>query len=300
MTLEEFLFSLDIEQLKIDLRIGDAGDSTEYDEDQILIMMSNQKKVGSVMNIALPSGTNPSVSSPIKRQKNAEYSFNKQEMEENLNAEEDEEQPNGKRSWIQRKAKTNHAFFSNNYSYDNVSYKDNTKRRKTGINEEVIIRTEGDTKICINNYALQQYNEEHKEEQEIEELKQFEKEMQAHSEIDGIWDNPREIIKDIDHRDYGYYENSVLSHHESIDDIINEKHKIDDFKGFNILQNYSQLDSNINLNSHMNDYIKGESLNFNESKTIKADEKLKIDTVDECNLFKIPNHSMSLIDNFDW
>lgn len=300
MTLEEFLFSLDIEQLKIDLRIGDAGDSTEYDEDQILIMMSNQKKVGSVMNIALPSCPNPSVSSPIKRQKNAEYSFNKQEMEENLNAEEDEEQPNGKRSWIQRKAKTNHAFFSNNYSYDNVSYKDNTKRRKTGINEEAIIRTEGDTKICINNYALQQYNEEHKEEQEIEELKQFEKEMQAHSEIDGIWDNPREIIKDIAHRDYGYYDNSVLSHHESIDDIINEKHKIDDFKGFNILQNYSQLDSNINLNSHMNDYIKGESLNFNESKTIKADEKLKIDTVDECNLFKIPNHSMSLIDNFDW
>ena len=224
MTLDEFLERLDIEQLKIDLRIGDGGDSTEYDEDQLLIMMNNHRKVGSVMNIALPTQVYSSMSSPIQKVKTIKYpSASIIDVDQDDIAWEEGENANSKRSCIQRKAKTNHAFFSNNYSSDHISYKENFKRRKTGQNEEVIIKSDWDTKICINNYALQQYNDDHKEEQEIEELRQFEEEIQANSDIDEISDNPREMIKDIHNREYSYYHNSVLSHHhESLDDIINE------------------------------------------------------------------------------
>lgn len=54
LTLEEFLEKLDIEQLKLDLKLDNAGDSTEYDEDAPLITIINLKNKGSVMNIALP------------------------------------------------------------------------------------------------------------------------------------------------------------------------------------------------------------------------------------------------------
>ena len=43
LTLEDFLERLDIEQLKIDLRLNDSGDSREYNEDQPLITIANQK-----------------------------------------------------------------------------------------------------------------------------------------------------------------------------------------------------------------------------------------------------------------
>ena len=301
MTLDEYLESLDLEELKIKLKIGEGGDLTEYDEDQLLIMTNSQRKIESVMNIALPSASYQQISSPNQKIKsNTQYQNNEIIDVDQEDIAWEKEIQNSKRSCIQRKAKTNHAFFSNNYSTDIKNSKENSKRRKIGYNEEIIIKSGSDTKICINNYALQRYHEDHRDAQEIEELQQFEKEMQDDSDIEEIWDNPRAMIKDISNREYGYYHNSVLDNHqESIDEIINEKHKIDDFKGFNIIPHLSQIDSNINLNSHMNDFLKAESLNFNESKTIKADEKIKIDTVDECNLFKIPNHSISLIDNFD-
>jgi len=54
LTLDEFLSRLDIQQLKIDLKLGDFGDSTEYDEDLPLLTIVNMKNNGSVMNIALP------------------------------------------------------------------------------------------------------------------------------------------------------------------------------------------------------------------------------------------------------
>lgn len=53
LTLDEFLERLDINQLKIDLRLGETGDSTEYDEDQPLITIANQKNKSSVLNIAM-------------------------------------------------------------------------------------------------------------------------------------------------------------------------------------------------------------------------------------------------------
>lgn len=52
--MDEFLSRLDIQQLKIDLKLGDFGDSTEYDEDLPLLAIVNMKNNGSVMNIALP------------------------------------------------------------------------------------------------------------------------------------------------------------------------------------------------------------------------------------------------------
>lgn len=43
LTLDEFLERLDIDQLKLDLRLKDSGNSTEYNEDLPLITIANQK-----------------------------------------------------------------------------------------------------------------------------------------------------------------------------------------------------------------------------------------------------------------
>lgn len=58
LNLDEFLSRLDIEQLKLDLKLGDWGNSTEYDEDVPLLTIVNMKNNGSVMNIALPENNN--------------------------------------------------------------------------------------------------------------------------------------------------------------------------------------------------------------------------------------------------
>jgi SHAQKYF class myb-like DNA-binding protein len=52
--LDEFLERLDITQLKLDLRLNETGDSTEYDEDQPMMTIINQKSKSSVLNIAMP------------------------------------------------------------------------------------------------------------------------------------------------------------------------------------------------------------------------------------------------------
>lgn len=53
LALDDFLTRLDIEQLKLDLRLNETGDSTEYDEDQPLLTIANQKAKSSVLNIAM-------------------------------------------------------------------------------------------------------------------------------------------------------------------------------------------------------------------------------------------------------
>lgn len=58
LTLDDFLDRLDINQLKIDLRLNETGDSTEYDENQPLITIANQRNKNSVLNIALSSNKN--------------------------------------------------------------------------------------------------------------------------------------------------------------------------------------------------------------------------------------------------
>ena len=295
LTLEEFLEGLDIELLKIQLRIDEAGDSTEYDEDLPLINIANQKYKGSVMNIALPGEAykvqpaDYKIRIPQIEEESHNYSSNQNEsniMKIAYNQEHDNYEV--KRSPIQRKAKTNHAFFSGNYTHEAIKADESVKRRRLmEDNEEVIVRSGYDTKIWISNYAVQQYEEEQKGEhqEEINELDQYMKEMQAHSELDEIYDNPRSCIKNTQDREFGYNETFVLNHHqESIDDIINGSNKKNDFKAFNVIPNDSHLGSMIYLNSLHNDW-KEESINFNESKQMKMDDKLRIETVEDGILF---------------
>lgn len=136
LTLDEFLERLDIEQLKVDLRLNDAGDSTEYNEDQPLITIANQKHKSSVMNIALPQENHSCfmlepkiIKSPCEiicdERMPEEYRITTVNEPIEISANgialsnmrlENEEKRNihtgSKRSLMQRRAKTNHAFFS--------------------------------------------------------------------------------------------------------------------------------------------------------------------------------------------
>lgn len=233
LTLEEFLERLDINQLKEDLKLGDAGDSTEYDEDQPLITIANQKNKGSVMNIALP-GEVFKVAEHEDHQAEDEAQEEPNLVNQNSYIENIEEEHIGnvhcgsKRSTMQRRAKTNHAFFSKKYS----GQKESVKRRKTDVDEEVILQAESDTKIRINHYAIENYEEKQEQIQEQEDEQQFEQVMKANSELDDIMDIPENIINNLHDSGYNYYEqSSVLSHHhESIEDIIDPISKGDGFK----------------------------------------------------------------------
>lgn len=296
LTLEEFLERLDIEQLKTDLRLGDLGDSTEYDEDQPLITIINQRNKGSVMNIALPGEVfkvpaqepQPEIPAQVSSQENVQMSDIQEEEIGNVLW-------GTKRSTKQRKAKTNHAFFSKKYS---ESVRESVKRRKTDVDEEVILQSDSDTKIRINHYAIENYQEEPEPAHNIEEgdVQQFERVMEANSELDDILDNPADLIKDFEDREYNYYQSSVLSHHhnESIEDIINQTPQQDGFKGFNMMPNESQLESQIQFISNNHDW-KVESMNFSESKLLKTVDRMKLDN-DEMNLGMEALPPVSLID----
>ena len=154
MTLEEFLEKLDVNQLKADLKLADTGDSTEYDEDQPLVTIANMKNKGSVMNIALPgekfkaSENKEQVKSCTEQTEEDVNLVNKIALNNMEVEDEDETLQNGnKRSSMQRKAKMNHAFFSKNYSPESLYGKVYTKRRKTGNDEEVIVKADCETKI---------------------------------------------------------------------------------------------------------------------------------------------------------
>jgi cell fate (sporulation/competence/biofilm development) regulator YmcA (YheA/YmcA/DUF963 family) len=138
----------------------------------------------------------------------------------------------------------------------------------------------------------------HPEGEDMDDLQQFEHEMRANSELDEIMDNPGEIMKGMQDRDFNYYEASELMHQpESIEDLIDAKPRIDGFKGFNMLPNESHLDSNMQFNSNLNDW-KVDSINFAESKPMKTISGLKVETQEEVSLLKDPIASGSLIDNF--
>ena len=135
LTLEEFLERLDIEQLKVDLKVNDAGNSTEYNEDQPLITISREKNKSSVMNIAMPLEQQKSVATPppssfkspeeimceepapimLKSDRIMEHEVNELALND-MNVDGEQQHRNfhvsSKRSHMQRKAKTNHAFFS--------------------------------------------------------------------------------------------------------------------------------------------------------------------------------------------
>ena len=149
LTLDEFLEGLNVDKLRVDLKINDSGDSTEYDEEQQINSIIKQKNSSSVMNIALPGETYRIPEIEEEANIPAEQpAVSSREVQKSMNLEEEESrefQVGGKRSSMQRKAKTNHAFFSKNYS--EAMGKSSFKRRKTDVDEEVIIPSSSETKI---------------------------------------------------------------------------------------------------------------------------------------------------------
>ena len=137
LTLEEFLERLDIEQLKLDLKVNDSGNSTEYNEDQPLITISREKNKSSIMNIAMPlelqqqKEVTPSSPGTFKSPEKIvcddppsqmltpdcimEGEVNDLALND-MNVDDEQQIRNfhisSKRSHMHRKAKTNHAFFS--------------------------------------------------------------------------------------------------------------------------------------------------------------------------------------------
>ena len=184
------------------------------------------------------------------------------------------EHSGSKRSSMKRKAKSNHAFFSKNYS--NTVVKQKFKRRKTDVGEDVILQSDSDTKIKINHSAIKDFDREHVQEMSLvhEEENYYPYQASVHS-----------------------LQSSVLSHqHESIEDIINMKPEDDVFKGFEMIQNESVLDSNAQFVSNHPDWNM-DSINLSESKPLKMMDRFKDSIQEEVNLFRDQNHSMSIIDN---
>jgi SHAQKYF class myb-like DNA-binding protein len=294
LTLEEFLEKLDIEQLKLDLKLDNAGDSTEYDEDAPLITIINLKNKGSVMNIALP-GEAFKVEQAQNQALNQDNSNVANEFAmSNMVAEEEEiwnTQCGTKRSSMQRKAKTNHTFLYKNYS---ESKNDSFKRKKTGVDDEELVKCENDTKIWINQYALENMEDdsESRPNHEITGVHDYEKDLRSDSDIDDILDNAGHDNPEEPSDHFNYYESDVNDEPaESIDELIGSKPK----KEFNLMPPDCHLIS-MHLLSQQHDW-KLESINYTISKQIKNHEGLKLETNEEVSLLKDPNH-MSLMDQF--
>jgi SHAQKYF class myb-like DNA-binding protein len=192
LTLSEFLTRLDIEQLKEDLRLGDAGDSTEYDELQPVIKIANQKlnNTSSVMNIALPNAQGKKAA--FKPEEIPEENVANEVAVHNMVAEKEEEQIHcgNKRSSMQRKAKMNHAFLHKNYS--DVQATDSFKRRKTEADDEAIIKIRIDNYEVEDEYCASQQASHH----DITGVHAHEADMRADSDIQDILEGsaPGEII----------------------------------------------------------------------------------------------------------
>jgi len=247
LTLEEFLSRLDIEQLKVDLRLGDAGDSTEYDEDQPLLRIANMKNKGSVMNIALPDETTKLRNAQIKAAEK-EHDRNVANQVAVHNMVEIEEEKNiysgSKRSNLQRKAKLNHAFL---HKIQQSKEKEHFKRRRTGKEEEAIVEIEDDTKIRINQYALEEYNDSSsgKEHQDITGVHDYGNEMRKGSQIEDILEGSESVLMDEPGKEFSCFSPcSVENVQESIDVLMADKPKVDDF---NVLPQESHQESNLNL-----------------------------------------------------
>ena len=65
------------------------------------------------------------------------------------------------------------------------------KRRKTDVDEEIILQSDSETKIRLNHYAIQNYDDDPEPVcgADDEDVQQFERVMRADSELDEILDN---------------------------------------------------------------------------------------------------------------
>ena len=294
LTLSEFLTRLDIEQLKEDLRLGDAGDSTEYDELQPVIKIANQKhgNACSVMNIALPNaqGKKKSASRPEEIQ---QENIANEVAVNNMVVEKEEEQIHcgNKRSSMQRKAKLNHAFLHKNYS--DVQMTDSFKRRKTEVDEEAIMKIRINNYEVEDNYCPSQPASHH----DITGVHAHEVEMRADSDIQEILEGsaPGDIIREEPNRDFNYFEGSeIMQDEESIDELIKAdvKPKIEEFS---LMPPDNNFESNLNLLSHNQDW-KLDSIHFTDSKHPKDEDKIKFETQEELCLLKEVSGGMPLLD----
>jgi len=306
LILADFLETLDIEKLRVDLRLADGGDSTEYDEDQVIFDTSKPNNKNWMSNVAL-SGEHDkvsereshqqavSLSQPIQlntrevvyeeeiafrpttnriaqsiKQCNGEISSNYYNIHNNWA--DLVENGGNKRSSMKRKAKSNHAFFSKNYS--NTVAKQKFKRRKTDVGEEVVLQSDNDTKIKIDPSDIKEFDRDQEMSLVHEEANYYHYQASVHS-----------------------LQSSVLSHqHESIEDIINMKPEDDVFKGFEMIQNELALDSNVQFVSNHPDWMM-DSINLSESKPMKMMDRLKDSIHEEINLFRDPHASISIMDN---
>lgn len=206
-----------------------------------------------------------------------------------------------KRLPLQREAKKKHAVLVNNYSSDLPNFEKGVKRRKTGNNDEIFIKSGSDTKIRLNPYAIENFAQEESNQHTYNDdnMQQFENEMNNNPELAEVCDNPRsfESIKEIEPSGIpDYYEPSELKlPQESIEDFMNSKHKIDDFKDFNMIGSELQVESQINLMSNNHDW-KADSINFHEPRALRTIDKIKVETNEEGHFLKEPGPCISLID----
>ena len=114
---------------------------------------------------------------------------------------------------MQRKAKLNHAFLHKKY---NDSYKKETYKRRKLDMEEAIVECKDDTKIRINHYALENYNESCSalSNQDITGVHNYGNAMRAEPDLEDILERPdtvvmeeadKEVMPDVTHKGYDFY-----------------------------------------------------------------------------------------------
>lgn len=231
LTLDEFLKKLDIEQLKVDLKLGVEGDSTEYDEDQPLLRIANQK-LNSVMNIALPDEKPKQKLVEPRGPSENTYTIEEHKLNPNAILSAEREGRNtlcgSKRSTKQRKAKMNHTFLHKKYTH---TYEQETaKRRKTDVEEEAIVECDNDTKIKIAPYMVEDYNAEtlQKGNQDITGVHDYGNEMRKDSHIEDILEGSEDQFPDEGNKPFECFTPCPIDIHQDhqIEDMINEEDKI--------------------------------------------------------------------------
>lgn len=190
----------------------------------------------------------------------------------------------------------------NNYKANNFSSEERFKRQKINQNEEFIIKWDSENKIRLNPYAIEHFDQDHPHQLDWNEdhLQNFESEIVENSVMIDAMEPAQNFVnlKELDsHHAYpNLYESSDLKiHQESIEEFMNSKPQFHEIKEFNMIGNYSQLDSNMNLISNNNEW-KVDSINFNEPRPLKTIDKIKIDHTDDGPFLKLPALSTSLID----
>lgn len=292
LTLDEFLKKLDIEQLKVDLKLGVEGDSTEYDEDQPLLRIANQK-LNSVMNIALPDEKPKQKLVEPRGPSENTYTIEEHKLNPNIISSAEREGRNtlcgSKRSTKQRKAKMNHTFLHKKYTH--TYEQEIVKRRKTDVEEEAIVECEDDTKIKIAPYMVEDYNAEtlQKGNQDITGVHDYGNEMRKDSHIEDILEGSEDQFPDEGNKPFECFAPCPIDIHQDhqIEDMINEEDKI--WNEFSMMQQDVQLESQMNLISEQND-LKLDSLHFSMQKPPKHQESYKLNLEDEDELNLDQNH----------